>query len=79
MARLRLELPRFGSSGRQLLFALALAAALEAMAWAGRRQGWRNRFLAAPALVRWGLYYAGAALLLTYGNVASQQFIYAHF
>jgi alginate O-acetyltransferase complex protein AlgI len=75
----RLDLAYLGSNARQLLVTFAVALALEGITWAGKRPGWRERFLGAAAPLRWALYYGALGLLLLYGTVDAQQFIYAHF
>ncbi len=75
----RLSFALAGITPRSLLVIFATAAALEAIEWAGARPRWRRRFLEAPRLARWTLYYAGVAVLLLWGTFAAQKFIYAQF
>ena len=62
-----------------LLGVLVLAAITEFVNWAMRQPNWSRRFLAAPRVFRWALYYGIIFMVLTIGNSGQQKFIYAQF
>jgi D-alanyl-lipoteichoic acid acyltransferase DltB (MBOAT superfamily) len=61
-----------------LVTVLGGIAFIEVIEWARRQPRWVARFLGAPTWVRWGVYYAGVAMVLLFAT-ATRQFIYAQF
>lgn len=75
---LRLDWTTLGLARSSLVVILACAVVMEVLNWAGDRPVWRVRFLAAPRILRWALYYAAICMILYFGN-SQQQFIYFQF
>ena len=64
---------------RRILLAYGLIAFLVGVQWLQRRGSVRARWAAAPAPVRWGLYYALMLGILVLGVFGQTQFIYFQF
>lgn len=79
VAPFRLDWEQLGLGRSALLGVLVGVAMMEALTWAGRKSDWRDRFLAAPRILRWGLYYAVIVIVVVLGNLETQRFIYAQF
>ena len=60
------------------IMALAMLALIELVEWVWRHPAWAGRFQGAPRSLRWAVYYA-AVLLVVFGSVGTQKFIYAQF
>lgn len=58
---------------------LVLAAVMELVHWAARQPDWSRRFLGAPRVFRWALYYAIIFMIIGIGNSGQGKFIYAQF
>jgi D-alanyl-lipoteichoic acid acyltransferase DltB (MBOAT superfamily) len=76
--RTRLSWAALDMAPRALLAALAGLAVIELIEWARRSPTWAGRFQGAPRSLRWTVYYA-AVLLVVFGSVGTQKFIYAQF
>jgi alginate O-acetyltransferase complex protein AlgI len=62
-----------------LVGVLVLAAIMEFVNWAARQPNWSRRFLGAPRVFRWALYYAIIFMIIGIGNSGQGKFIYAQF
>lgn len=76
--RMRLSWTALDLAPRALLMALAMLALIELVEWVWRHPAWAGRFQGAPRSLRWAVYYA-AVLLVVFGSVGTQKFIYAQF
>jgi hypothetical protein len=74
----RLNWPLMGISVQTFLALCAGLAAMEAIHWGAKQTYWRGRFISAPRLLRWGLYYA-SILILVLSIKTTMTFIYAQF
>jgi alginate O-acetyltransferase complex protein AlgI len=75
---LRLDFVTFGLSRFRLLVALAGMMAMETVEWGIARPQWVKRFVDAPRMMRWGLYY-GVIALVVMSSKGKTSFIYAQF
>jgi len=75
----RLDFRDLGVQPGALAGILLLAGAMELANWARRRPHWSQRFLAAPRVYRWALYYGVILVTLAVGHLGEQTFIYAQF
>jgi len=74
----RLNWTLMGISVPTFLAVSAGLAVMEAIHWGAKQTYWRNRFISAPRLFRWGLYYA-SILILAVSIKSTMTFIYAQF
>ena len=75
-------LEQFASVGvrwRAMVMAAAMIAGVLAIQWKQDEAPVRQRVAAMPALLRWGLYYAGASLFFALAQESTAQFIYWQF
>jgi len=79
VAVFRLDWAQLGLGPSKLLRILVCLAVMETLHWASRQADWRDRFLAAPRTLRWGVYYAAILIVAVFGNLETQKFIYAQF
>jgi alginate O-acetyltransferase complex protein AlgI len=75
---LRLDWTSFGLSRFRLLQAVAGLGVIEMVERSMARPRWVTRFVAAPRVLRWGLYYAVIALVVM-SSKGKTSFIYAQF
>jgi alginate O-acetyltransferase complex protein AlgI len=76
--RMRLSWAALDQTPRPVLVALAGLAFIELVEWVRRDPSWAGRFQGAPRSLRWAVYYA-AVLVVVFGSVETQKFIYAQF
>jgi D-alanyl-lipoteichoic acid acyltransferase DltB (MBOAT superfamily) len=79
IAATRIDFGLLQMAPKLLLGILVLGVFMELVNWAARQPGWSRRFIAAPRIYRWALYYAVILLILAVGRLGEEQFIYAQF
>lgn len=79
VAATRLEPGVLGLSIKAMLVIGLLCALAEFVHWARLQAGLVGRFLGAPRVYRWAVYYAVVVVTLAFGSVGEGSFIYAQF